>query len=183
MSQYKGTFEEMQKEEIEVIVEKDKSELETEEASIIKTVDVSTEKTVFLNVNQNIIVQEPENNGKWYSVSSYEEASSLIRDYEIDTVTKFSVFYKDTKDFGKANVYSTKHRVKWNDEGLDFDGVPFVVCGSKIILDCQHGQDRKKVFKEKMKDVNSIKMQSDHAFIRTNLCLQNTKKFGCKAQI
>ena len=38
---------------------------------------------------------------KWYLVSSYEDATILIGNYETNTVTKFSCFSSD-KDFGRS---------------------------------------------------------------------------------
>ena len=38
---------------------------------------------------------------KWYLVSSYEDATILIGNYETNTVTKFSSFSSD-KDFGRS---------------------------------------------------------------------------------
>ena len=39
--------------------------------------------------------------GKWYLVSSYEDATILIGNDETNTVTKFSCFSSD-KDFGRS---------------------------------------------------------------------------------
>ena len=42
--------------------------------------------------------------GKWHLVPSYEDATILIRNYEINTVTKFSYFSSD-KDFGRIGMH------------------------------------------------------------------------------
>jgi len=43
-----------------------------------------------------------------------------------------------------------KHKVRWCDDFHAFNGIPFLILGTKV-LDCQHGKDRKDKFKEKAK--------------------------------
>ena len=42
--------------------------------------------------------------GKWHLVPSYEDATILIRNYETNTVTKFSCF-SSGKDFGRIGMH------------------------------------------------------------------------------
>ena len=43
-----------------------------------------------------------------------------------------------------------KHRVYWSDKEIEYDGIPFMVLGTKI-LDCHHGKDRHAKQKEDAK--------------------------------
>ena len=58
-----------------------------------------------------------------------------------------------------VDINSKNHKVRWYDEGRDYDGTPFHILGSKI-LDCQHGKDRKEAYKKKKKDQKSEKVVS-----------------------
>ncbi|XP_065662515.1 uncharacterized protein LOC136085137 [Hydra vulgaris] len=42
------------------------------------------------------------------------------------------------------------HKIRWEDDSVSFNGVPFMIVGSKV-LDCMHGRDRKVSFKEEYK--------------------------------
>lgn len=80
-------------------------------------------------------------NDTTYVGSNTFEANNLIRSYEIETVSKFSI-QVSTKDFGETDMYSKKHKIRWEEESLEFDGIPFVVVNAKR-LDCHHGKDRR----------------------------------------
>lgn len=54
-------------------------------------------------------------------------------------------------------TFKPKRKVWWEVDGKDFNGVPFMILGTKR-LDCHHGQDRnaniKKIRKEQKEMVN-----------------------------
>ena len=68
-------------------------------------------------------------------------------DLEISTDLKISkakinsIFIRLTHSFFNADMAAKKHKVLWEDSGLPFDKVPFVVVNHKV-YDCQHGVDR-----------------------------------------
>ena len=47
-----------------------------------------------------------------------------------------------------VDIYSSKHKVRWSEEGHGFDGTPFIIAGAKL-LDCQHGKDRQILSKQR----------------------------------
>ena len=53
---------------------------------------------VFCCIGQSMV-----GDGKWHLVPSYEDATILIRNYEKNTVTKFSCFTRD-KGFGRIGM-------------------------------------------------------------------------------
>ena len=52
-----------------------------------------------------------------------------------------SIFIRLTHSFFNTDTAAKKHKVLWEDSGLPFDKVPFVVVNHKV-YDCQHGVDR-----------------------------------------
>ena len=48
------------------------------------------------------------------------------------------------------------HKIRWSDEGRDFNGIPFIILGTKV-LDCQYGKDRKASAKMKAKETKAEK--------------------------
>ncbi|XP_065640911.1 uncharacterized protein LOC124805858 isoform X2 [Hydra vulgaris] len=101
------------------------------------------DKSLSLLQESNLINEE-----KWICAESYEEILALIQNYETETVSKFSCYSAD-KNFG--NIASVKHhKIRWEDDSVPFNGVPFVIVGSKV-FDCMHGRDRKVSFKEEYK--------------------------------
>ncbi|XP_065683959.1 uncharacterized protein LOC100197960 isoform X3 [Hydra vulgaris] len=87
--------------------------------------------------------------GKWICAESYEEILALIQNYETETVSKFSCYSAD-KNFGNIEASVKHHKIRWEDDSVPFNGVPFVIVGSKV-FDCMHGRDRKVSFKEEYK--------------------------------
>ena len=65
-------------------------------------------------------------------VKDVKAAESVLREYETATTTH---------SFFNADMAAKKHKVLWEDSGLPFDNVPFVVVNHKV-YDCQHGVDR-----------------------------------------
>ena len=55
-----------------------------------------------------------------------------------------------------AETYVQNHKIRWSDEGRDFNGIPFIILGTKV-LDCQHGKDRKASAKMKAKETKAEK--------------------------
>lgn len=53
----------------------------------------------------------------------------------------YSIFIRLTHSFFNPDMAAKKHKVLWEDSGLPFDEVPFVVVNHKV-YDCQHGVDR-----------------------------------------
>lgn len=47
---------------------------------------------------------------------------------------------------------ATTHKVMWQDQKLKFDGIPYFVLGQKS-FDCPNGKDRKKAWKQKIKEM------------------------------
>ncbi|XP_065654356.1 uncharacterized protein LOC136080895 [Hydra vulgaris] len=68
------------------------------------------------------------------------------------------------------------------DDSVSFNGVPFMIVGSKV-LDCMHGRDRKVSFKEEYKMRCNDRKVSDHSYFKNYEMIQNTKKFNCSSQI
>ncbi|CAH3024912.1 unnamed protein product [Porites evermanni] len=110
-------------------------------------------------------------------VGSVEEAMTVIRQYELETTTKFSCFKSD-KMFGAGDPFAKQRKVYFKDDKIPFDGVPFSIIGTKV-FDCQHGPDRKKSFKAR----HSEEKVDDHSFKRRRFLPQDTMKFGCPASI
>ena len=54
------------------------------------------------------------------------------------------------------DIYVQNHKIRWSDEGRDFDGIPFIILGTKV-PDCQHGKDRKASAKMKAKETKAEK--------------------------
>jgi len=114
-------------------------------------------------------------NGILY-VSSLQEVSNVLTEYESKTNTKYCTYFAQ-KNFGTTDVYEKKHKIRWNDaEGIEFDGVPFAV-GSIKCLDCQHGKNRRAT-----NDNITNKTLLNEEF-NSPLRLKETKKVGCAAQV
>ena len=54
------------------------------------------------------------------------------------------------------DIYVQNHKIRCSDEGRDFNGIPFIVLGTRV-LDCQHGKDRKASAKMKAKETKAEK--------------------------
>jgi len=74
--------------------------------------------------------------------------------------------------------FGKPRKIFFKGERLPFDGVPYMIIGSKI-FDCQHGPDRKKNEKAK----SSTQKEGDHPFRERRFLPQDTIKFGCPAKI
>ncbi|XP_065647595.1 uncharacterized protein LOC136077063 [Hydra vulgaris] len=118
---------------------------------------------------------------KWICAESYEEILALIRNYETETVSKFTCYSAD-KDFGNIEASVKHHKIRWEDDSVSFNGVPFMIVGSKV-LDCMHGRDRKVSFKEEYKMRCNDRKVSDHSYFKNYEMIQDTKKFNCSSQI
>jgi len=114
--------------------------------------------------NVNILHEEVVKNGgshpaemskKVIIVDSLEEAMKKIKEHELENAVRFSVFCS-RKGFGETDLYSRKHKVMWQDENIEFTGVPFFIVNQKT-FDCQHGVDRNKAVKERKKTERQIK--------------------------
>ena len=64
--------------------------------------------------------------------------------------------------------------MRWDDDTYEFNGLPFIVLGTKI-LDCQHGIDRKENEKEKKRQVSKSQTVRKKYLIRGTLRLDLSK--------
>lgn len=120
-------------------------------------------------------------------VYNIEDADEVVRRFEELNTSKY-VTSKQRKNFGKGvGPIHLNSRILWEDIAntkaagyrLQFDGVPFMVVGHKI-LDCHHGVDRHIAAKEKYKtkrQTNEIQCK------RRKMIVRETKKVGCAAKI
>ncbi|KAJ8255321.1 hypothetical protein GJAV_G00203540 [Gymnothorax javanicus] len=106
------------------------------------------------------------------------EASAAIAEFESHSKTRFMV-RTVPKGFGTLDYAQTKnHYVVFEDKScvpkIEFDGIPFMILGRKV-LHCHRGRDyHKKIEKSS---------ENNRDFKRRKLQLQNTKKIGCTARI
>ena len=56
------------------------------------------------------------------------------------------------------DIYVQNRKIRWSDKGRDFNGIPFVILGIKV-LDCQHGKDTKASAKIKAKETKAEKSE------------------------
>lgn len=98
---------------------------------------------------------------KLFFVTKADDAYGIIREYELKTFSRF-ITYRETKGFGQFLPLSEHfdqaklkrgHKILWNDgtevtEKIPFDGVPYILLGSKT-MDCMYGPDRCKSLKAK----------------------------------
>nr|XP_039273182.1 uncharacterized protein LOC120347326 isoform X2 [Styela clava] len=120
-------------------------------------------------------------------VSNLETADDIVRQYEEHTTSKF-VISKQNKNFGKeVGPIHLNSRILWEDIAnakaagyrLQFDGIPFMVVGHKI-LDCHHGSDRHVAAKAKYKaqrEADEIQCK------KRKMVARDSKKVGCTARI
>ena len=54
------------------------------------------------------------------------------------------------------DIYVQNHKIRWSDEGRDFNGIPFIILVAKV-LDFQHGQDKKASARMKAKETKAEK--------------------------
>ncbi|XP_061182399.1 uncharacterized protein LOC133190730 [Saccostrea echinata] len=121
-------------------------------------------------------------------VTSLEDAEKRINDFQVETVTSFTVFRRnkgfreDINDFGKR-------RVKWEDvsrgEGptIQYNGTPFMILGWDV-RECQFGPDRNVKKKLKYQLEKTLEGKKDHSYLQKGRTLvQNTKKQDCPARI
>ena len=55
------------------------------------------------------------------------------------------------------DICHENNKIRWSDEGRDFNGIPFIIFGTKV-LDCQHEKERKAPGKMKAKETKAEKM-------------------------
>ncbi|XP_065068890.1 calcium-responsive transcription factor-like [Rhopilema esculentum] len=118
---------------------------------------------------------------------TYEEALKSIRDFEIETTTKFVVWRKN-KQFGCKG-----HKVVWherakdeNDSGrhsIGYDGTPFFING-EVILECQHATERHESWRNlQKKGEDEVQHRDFSLHKKRRFHLQDTKKLDCPARI
>ncbi|XP_065939419.1 calcium-responsive transcription factor-like [Magallana gigas] len=122
-------------------------------------------------------------------VASLEDAEKRINEFEVETVTSFTVFRRNK---GFREVFSAdlgKHRVKWEDvsrgEGpkIQYNGTPIIILGWDV-RECQFGPDRNVTKKLKYQLEKTVEGKKDHSYIQKGRTLvQNTKKQDCPARI
>ena len=54
------------------------------------------------------------------------------------------------------DIYVQNHKIRWSDEGRDFNGIPFIILVTKV-LHFQHGQDKKTSARMKTKETKAEK--------------------------
>ena len=52
----------------------------------------------------------------------------------------------------QSDPLASSHKVMWEDQTIQFDGMPYFVLGQKI-FDCRNGKDRKEAWKQKRKEL------------------------------
>eukprot|EP00794_Sanderia_malayensis_P017245 gene17245-18965_t len=106
--------------------------------------------------------------------SNIETVNRIIDTFEAETTSKFCICRTTGKDFGRTEYAPDKnYKTQWNDNGIPY----FII--NKRIHDCQHGVDRDKNKKMKIKE----KREKLHDYKKKQVRVQETKKFGCRAQI
>eukprot|EP00794_Sanderia_malayensis_P001973 gene1973-2242_t len=91
--------------------------------------------------------------------SNIETVNRIIDTFQAETTSKFCICRTTGKDFGRTEYAPDKnYKTQWNDNGIPY----FTI--NKRIHDCQHG--------EKL-----------HDYKKKQVRVQETKKFGCRAQI
>ncbi|XP_041923317.1 uncharacterized protein si:dkey-31c13.1 [Alosa sapidissima] len=112
--------------------------------------------------------------------SSYRSFEKYLRDYEEETITKFTVLTKD-RSFGQDDPKAGLKKIMWELKYVPFDGTPFEVVGRKI-YSCHQGIDKHK--KEKQaRQQKLLDDQADHNYRETRCLVQDTKKLDCPAKV
>ena len=52
----------------------------------------------------------------------------------------------------QSDPLASSHKVMWEDQTIQFDGMPYFVLGQKI-FDCRNGKDRKEAWRQKRKEL------------------------------
>jgi hypothetical protein len=63
-----------------------------------------------------------------------------------------------------SDPLASSHKIWWADNSMKFDGVPYMILGTKI-FDCAQGKDRKEKMKKKMKLMRQV--QKLHVLYRS----------------
>ncbi|XP_062603784.1 calcium-responsive transcription factor-like [Saccostrea cucullata] len=121
-------------------------------------------------------------------VTSLDDAEKRITDFEVETVTTFTIFRRN-KGFRKDINGLAEHKVKWEDvsrgEGpkIQYNGTPFIILGWDV-RECQFGPDRNVKQKQKYQLEKTLEGKKDHSYTQKGrTLLQNTKKQDCPARI
>ena len=64
-------------------------------------------------------------------------------------------------------IYVENQKIRWSHEGRDFNGIPFIILGTKV-SDCQHGKDGKSSAQMKAKKSKTEK-KLNLLFVKLNL--------------
>ena len=62
----------------------------------------------------------------------------------------------------KTIIIQKKFKIRWSDEGYNFTVIPLIIARTKL-FDCQHGEDRKLLAKEKKKKEKDQKKARNYA--------------------
>jgi len=103
---------------------------------------------------------------------------AVLRHHEQVYAFRFAIYHV-ARDFGNIDVYKKKHKVYWEQTGIPFDGVPFVILGSKV-LDCSYGRDRQIASKIKRKE-RLLEINGDQGPQRKYNRVKGSKKVNCPA--
>ncbi|CAG2191830.1 unnamed protein product [Mytilus edulis] len=118
-----------------------------------------------------------------------ESAYAAIRKYELETTSKYILYYREAGFNQKGSVSLVdldnldKKKIWW-DNHIPFDGIPYCLLGSEV-WDCHHGPDRHVNDKKKLV-AKKDEMEEEHPYTKNSkkrFLVQSTKKMDCKSQI
>ncbi|VDI37107.1 Hypothetical predicted protein [Mytilus galloprovincialis] len=118
-----------------------------------------------------------------------ESAYAAIRKYELETTSKYILYYREAGFNQKGSVSLVdldnldKKKIWW-DNHIPFDGIPYCLLGSEV-WDCHHGPDRHVNDKKKLV-AKKDEMEEEHPYTKNSkkrVLVQSTKKMDCKSQI
>ncbi|XP_052097298.1 uncharacterized protein LOC127732258 [Mytilus californianus] len=112
-----------------------------------------------------------------------ESAYAAIRKYELETTSKYILYYREA-GFNQKDLDNLDKKKIWWDNHIPFDGIPYCILGSEV-LDCHHGPDRHVNDKKKLV-AKKDEMEEEHPYTNNSkkrFLVQSTKKMDCQSQI
>ncbi|XP_063427604.1 uncharacterized protein LOC134711096 [Mytilus trossulus] len=112
-----------------------------------------------------------------------ESAYAAIRKYELETTSKYILYYREA-GFNQKDLDNLDKKKIWWDNHIPFDGIPYCLLGSEV-WDCHHGPDRHVNDKKKLV-AKKDEMEEEHPYTKNSkkrFLVQSTKKMDCKSQI
>lgn len=119
-------------------------------------------------------------------VQNLEDAMALLREYEIETTSRFTQTAQTAKFGSTDDLKKKRHRLYWSESQdiscarMEFDGCSYMVLGKKR-MECQNGPDRNRA----KKSIQSKQKQQgkDTPGQIQRILTQNTKKVSCPAVV